>query len=111
MKISVENLPADITEESLKSVFTQMGEVQSVRIKTDLLIWRPNGHGIVEMTLDVDAYRAINCFEGATFKDRKIRVKMTYPLLEKAKNMIEHITDGYSLSKFNSFASFERWKE
>src|SRR5450759_5959806 len=101
MKISVENLPSDITEDSLKDVFAQMGEVQSVKIKTDLLTWRPNGQGIVDMTLEVDAYRAINCFEGATLKDRKIHVEETYPLLEKAKNVIEHITDGHSLSDFN----------
>jgi RNA recognition motif-containing protein len=111
MKISVENLPADITEDSLEGVFAQMGEVQSVKIKTDLLTWRPNGQGIVDMTLEVDAYRAINCFEGATFKNRKIHVKEAYPLLEKAKNVIEHITDGHSLSDFNPLASFERWKE
>jgi RNA recognition motif-containing protein len=112
MKISVENLPADITEDGLKNVFTQMGEVQSVKIRTDLLTWR-QGHGIVDMTLEVDAYRAINCFDGATFKDRKIQVKEAYPLLEKAKNMFEHITDGHSLSNFNfnPRASFERWKE
>jgi len=111
MKISIENLPADITEDSLEGVFAQMGEVQSVKIKTDLLTWRPNGHGIVDMTLEVDAYRAINCFEGATFQDRKIHVTETYPLLEKAKNVIEHITDGHSLSAFNPLSSFERWKE
>jgi RNA recognition motif-containing protein len=111
MKISVENLPVGITEERLKDVFSQIGEVQSVKLKTDLLTWEPNGQGIVDMALEVDAYRAINCFEGATFKDRKIHVKETYPLLEKAKNVLEHITDGHSLSDFKPLAGFERWKD
>jgi RNA recognition motif-containing protein len=111
MKISVENLPADITEERLKDVFGQIGDVQSVKLKTDLLTWQPSGQGIVDMTLEVDAYRAINCFEGATFKNRKIHVTEAYPLLEKAKNVFEHITDGHSLSDFKPLASFERWKE
>ena len=111
MKISIENLPPDITEDRLKDVFGQIGEVQSVKLKTDLLTWQPNGHGIVDMTLEVDAYRAISCFEGALFKDRKIHVKETYPLLEKAKNAFEHIIDGYSIPDFNPLASFERWKE
>ncbi len=111
MKISVENLPADITEEGLKDVFGQIGDVQSVKLKTDLLTWQPNGQGIVDMTLEVDAYRAINCFEGATFKDRKIHVRETHPLLEKAKNMFEHFTDGHSLSNFKPLASFGRWRE
>ena len=111
MKISVENLPTDITEERLKDVFSQIGDVQSVKIRPDLLTWQPKGHGIVDMTLEVDAYRAINCFEGAAFKDKRIHVKETYPLYEKAKNMFEHFTDGHSLPTFNPRASFERWKE
>jgi ELAV like protein 2/3/4 len=111
MKISVENLPIDITEDRLKDVFGQIGEVQSVKLKTDLLTWQPNGQGIVDMSLEVDAYRAINCFEGASFKNGKIHVTETYPLLEKAKNAFEHITDGHSLSDFNPLASFERWKD
>ena len=111
MKISVENLPADITEERLKDVFGQMGEVQSVKLKTDLLTWQPNGQGVVDMTLEVDAYRAINCFEGATFKNGKIHVKETYPLLEKAKIAFEHITDGYSLPALKLLSTFERWME
>jgi RNA recognition motif-containing protein len=111
MKITVDNLPADMTEERLKDVFGQMGEVLSVRLKTDLLTWQPNGQGVVDMTLEVDAYRAINCFEGATFKDRKIHVKEAYPLLEKAKNAFEHITDGYSLPDLHLLSTFERWKE
>ncbi len=111
MKISVGNLPAGITEDGLKDVFSQVGEVQSVKLKTNLITWQPTGHGIVDMTLEVDAYRAINCFEGAAFKDKKIHVTETYPLLEKAKNAFEHITDGHSLLDFNLVASFERWKE
>jgi RNA recognition motif-containing protein len=111
MKISVENLPPDMTEERLKDVFAQMGEVQSVKLKTDLLTWQPNGQGIVDMTLEVDAYRAINCFEGAAFSDKRIHVREAYPLLEKAKNMFEHMTDGYSLPDLKPLASFEHWKE
>jgi RNA recognition motif-containing protein len=105
--IYVENLPSDITEDGLKDVFAQIGDVQSVRIKTDLLAMltsSPKDYGVVDMTLDVDAYRAINCFEGATFKNRKIHVKEAYPLLEKAKTMFDHLTDGYSLSGFRPLA-------
>lgn len=112
--IYVENLPSDITEDGLKDVFAQIGDVQSVRIKTDLIAMltsSPRDYGIVDMTLDVDAYRAISCFEGATFKDRKIHVKEAYPLLEKAKNMFDHLTDGYTLSGFSPLAAFNRLRE
>jgi RNA recognition motif-containing protein len=111
MKIIVENLPADITEDGLKAVFDQIGEVRSVKLKSSLLTWQPPGHGIVDMALEVDAYRAINCFEGAALKDNKIHVQEAYPLFEKAKSAFEQITDGYSLSDLKLLSGFERWKE
>jgi RNA recognition motif-containing protein len=107
-KIYVDNLPIDMTEDRLKDVFAQIGEVQSVKITKDLLTLltdHPKGHGIVEMTLEVDAYRAVNVFDGATFKDRKIHLEETKPLIDKAKSMFEHIADGSSL------AGFVRWKD
>lgn len=86
-KIYVENLPSDISEERLMEIFTQIGEVQSVKIKPYLVGWRSKSHGVIEMSLDLDAYRAVNCFEGATIKDRKIHVKEAMPLLDLAKSV------------------------
>jgi len=111
MKIFIENLPPDITEEGLKSVFSQIGDVQSVKIKNDFLTWGPVRQGIVDMTLEVDGYRAINCFEGATFKERRIHVKEAHPLFEKAKIALEHITDGHTLTNFNPLEAISRWQE
>jgi RNA recognition motif-containing protein len=89
-RISVENLPPDITEERLRDIFSQIGEVQSVRIQTDLLTRRPTGRGFVEMSLDVDAYRAVDFFEGATIQDRKIHLVEEIPLIDRAKDMLAH---------------------
>jgi RNA recognition motif-containing protein len=86
-RIYVENLPCDISEERLKDVFAQIGSVESVKLETDLITRRPKCAGYVEMSLDVDAYRAVNCFNGATFKDRKIHVEEAKPLYAKAKEM------------------------
>jgi RNA recognition motif-containing protein len=96
-RIYVENLPSDITAERLKAIFDQIGEVQSVqlKIKADFLTKRTNCSGIVEMALDVDSYRAVNCFEGATFKDGKIHLKEEDPFMEKARNVLTDIADGY----------------
>jgi cold-inducible RNA-binding protein len=89
MKIFVENLPSDITEEGLKGVFAQVGAVESVKIKTELLTGRPSGSGYVEMYLDVDAFRAVNCLNGSTMKDRRITLKEAQPLLARAKRILE----------------------
>jgi RNA recognition motif-containing protein len=110
----VENVPSDITREALEVVFAQFGEVRSVRIKNDLrtiLTDHPAVYGVVEMELEIDAYRAINCFSGATFGNRKILVKEAYPLFEKTKNVFEHFRDSYALTGFKPLAAFNRWKD
>ncbi len=86
-RVYVGNLPCDIPEDSLKDVFGQIGAVEAVKIQTDLLTLRTSCSGTVEMSLDVDAYRAVNCFNGATFKDRKIHVEEVKPFYEKAKEL------------------------
>jgi RNA recognition motif-containing protein len=94
IKILVENLPSDITEDRLMDVFSQIGSVESVKIQTDLLTHRPKGSGYVEMSLDVDAYRAVNCFNGATFKDRKIYVQVAKPFYERAVQVLrQHLNE------------------
>ncbi len=90
-KVRVENLPSDITEERLKDIFSQIGDVQSVTIKIDLLTGRPKGYGFVEMSLDVDAYRAVNILDGTTFKDKRIHLKEEKPLIERAKEVLTQI--------------------
>ncbi len=90
MKIIIGNLAPDITEEGLKNIFGQIGAVESVKINTDLLSRRPKGSGYVEMSLDVDAFRAINCFNGASLKNRKISLKEALPLLEQAKYLLKN---------------------
>ncbi len=97
-KIYIENLPKDVTEDRLKDFFAQIGEVQAVEILMDLLR-HPRGSGYIEMSLDVDAYRAVNCFNGATFKDRKIHVEEVKPFYEKAKELLMdrvHVLAQYS---------------
>ncbi len=87
--IYIDNLPPDITEEALRDLFSQIGDVQSVRIKTDLITHRPTGRGVIEMSLDVDAYRAINCFDGAFIRERRLRLKEAKPLIERARAIWE----------------------
>ena len=89
MKIVVENLPTDITTEKLKGFFDQIGAVESVTIKTGLLTRRPSGTGYVEMPLEVDAFRAVNCFNGVKMNDRTICLTEELPLLVRAKHMLE----------------------
>ena len=98
MKIFVENLPSDISEEKLKNIFGQIGAVESVWIRTDLLTRRSKGSGYVEMALDVDAFRAINCFNGATIKDRRISLKEAAPFFDRARHIFKRQTQGFDFT-------------
>ncbi|MGE5809595.1 MAG: RNA recognition motif domain-containing protein [Nitrospirota bacterium] len=100
-KIHVENLPCDISEERLRDIFAQIGSVESVKLETDLITRRPKCAGYVEMSLDVDAFRAVNCFDGATFKDRKIHVEEAKPFYERAKEVLmNRFTDDMTTKVF-----------
>jgi hypothetical protein len=56
------------------------------------------------MSLDVDAYRAVNFFEGATIKDRKIHLVEEMPLIDRAKDIFSHVIMQQRLN-------LSRWRE
>jgi RNA recognition motif-containing protein len=89
-KLMIQNLPCDVTEDALEEVFSQIGEVESVKIESELFTRKSKCVGFIEMALDVDAYRAVHCFNGATFKDRRILLKESKPLYERAKDALAH---------------------
>lgn len=49
MKISVGNLPQELTEDELKKIFSEFGTVQDVHIKKDKTTGRSLSYGSVEM--------------------------------------------------------------
>ncbi len=86
MKIVIDNLPPDTTEEQLRELFAQIGEVESVEIRLNGRI-RMRSRGYVDMPLDVDAYRAVQCLNGTPIKDRHVDVAEVRSILTRAKNV------------------------
>jgi len=74
MNIYVGSLHYDLTEDELKQIFEEYGEVTSVRIITDKFTGRIKGFGFVEMTDDDTANQAIEELNGSEVKGRTIRV-------------------------------------
>jgi len=87
-RVFVENLPSDMTEDRLRDIFTQIGAVETVKIQSDLITRRPKGTGYVDMSLDVDAYRAVNIFNGVTLQDKRIHLKEVRPFYERAIDLL-----------------------
>lgn len=78
-KIYVGNLPFQATEEDIKKLFSESGEVESVKIITDLNTGVPRGFGFVEMATSEDARKAIGALNGTLFMERKLTVSEAKP--------------------------------
>jgi len=79
LKLYVGNLPFGASEEDLKKLFSEAGEVQSVKIVTNAYSGRPRGFGFVEMTSQEDAKKAITLLNGKTLMDRTLTVNEARP--------------------------------
>ena len=74
MNIYVGNLPYQLTEDELKEIFDEFGEVESAKIIMDKYSGRSKGFGFVEMTNDEEANHAIENLNDSDVKGRNIRV-------------------------------------
>jgi len=72
-KLYVGNLPWSTTEEELRQMFAEMGEVQSVALITDRETGRSRGFGFVELD-DEGAQKAISELNGKDMDGRALRV-------------------------------------
>ncbi|MDP2168284.1 MAG: RNA-binding protein [Thermodesulfovibrionales bacterium] len=82
-KLYVGNLSYNVDEESLREMFAKIGEVQSVKIITDVATGRSKGFGFVEMTSDEDSKKAIDTLNGTSLMERNITVSEARPQTEK----------------------------
>jgi len=79
MNIYVGNLRYNLTEEALKTVFEEFGEVTSVKIIRDRFSGESKGFGFVEMVSDDDAKKAIAELNGKDVDGRALRVNEARP--------------------------------
>lgn len=77
-KIYVGNLPFTATEEEVKKLFAEHGEIQSVSLVTDRETGRPRGFGFVEMSAE-GAAAAIKALDGTEMGGRNLRVNEAQP--------------------------------
>jgi RNA recognition motif-containing protein len=74
MNIYVGNLQYGVTEDELKELFEEFGEVMSVKIINDKYSGRSKGYGFVEMSNNNDAKKAIESLNEKDLRGRNIRV-------------------------------------
>lgn len=78
-KLFVGNLDWGLTEEELRELFSEFGEIEEVIIITDRASGRSKGFGFVTFVDDKSADDAIAKLDGQDLKDRKIVVNEARP--------------------------------
>jgi cold-inducible RNA-binding protein len=74
MNIFISNISFKVREQALTELFSQFGEVTSVRIIKDKETRRSKGYGFVEMANDNEGNAAINALNGSMHYERNIVV-------------------------------------
>jgi cold-inducible RNA-binding protein len=78
-KLFVGGLPFSTSNDQLRGLFTEYGEVVSATVVTDRDTGRSRGFGFVEMSTTESAEEAINRLNGRDYEGRRLQV-------EKAKS-------------------------
>ena len=76
VKLFVVGIPRDMQEIELLEIFTLYGQVEQVKIITDIDTGQSKGYGFINMADEPGANRAIDALNGATIDDREISVRI-----------------------------------
>ena len=79
----VGNLSYDTTEDTLRTLFAEYGEIESVRLISDRYTGRSKGCAFVEMSTEEAAQEAISGLNGKQVDNREIKVDNAKPQRER----------------------------
>ena len=85
MQIYVGNMSYGTTESTIEELFSQFGEVESVKLITDRETGRAKGFGFVTMNDDAAANKAIEELNGKEYDGRTLRINEAKPREERPK--------------------------
>src|SRR5512141_2813184 len=83
-KLYVGNLSYQTTEQGLRDLFMQAGNVTSVALIKEPGTQRSKGFAFVEMTTQSEAQKAISMFNGYTLDERQLAVNVARPREERS---------------------------
>ena len=79
MNIYVGNLAYKVSDNDLKEIFEEFGDVISAKVITDRETGRSKGFGFVEMSNEEDAQNAIEDLDGTEMDGRNLKVNKAKP--------------------------------
>ena len=84
-KLYVGNLSYGTNDESLRTLFSEAGTVESATVIIDRMSGRSKGFGFVEMSTDEEAQNAISTLNGKECDGRNLTVNEARPMEERPK--------------------------
>ncbi len=82
-KLYVGNLPYTVSEDQLRELFAQAGQIKEIAIITDRQTGRTKGFGFVEFETRAEAEKAIEMFNNTDLEGRPLTVNMARPREER----------------------------
>jgi len=82
-KLYVGNMSYSTTEDTLRTLFGEFGEIESVNMITDRDTGRPKGFAFVEMATADGAKQAVDALNGKMVDEREIRVEKAKPRVDR----------------------------
>lgn len=99
-KLYVGNLSYNTTEQALRELFMQAGNVASVALIKEPGTQRSKGFAFVEMSTQAEVQKAISMFNGYTLDERQMAVSVARPREERG--------GGGSRSGYNNRSNYNR---
>lgn len=87
MNLYVGNLPYNVTEADLRTLFAGFGEVAQVSLITDKFTGESKGFAFVEMPSNASADAAIKGINGTDFKGRALKINEAKPKSDRGSSM------------------------
>jgi len=85
MNIYIGNLSFSTTEDTLKPLFTEFGDVETVKVIKDRFSGRSKGFGFIEMPSNSEAEKAILALNGNRIDGNNIKVRAADPGGKRSK--------------------------
>lgn len=79
IKLYAGNLPFTMTDDELRDLFAEAGQVSSAKVITDRATGQSRGFGFVEMETKLEGQKAISMLNGRTIDGRGLTVNEARP--------------------------------
>lgn len=79
MNMYIGNLPYNVSEDEIRTMFSEYGVVDSIKLITDKFSGQSKGFGFIEMSNNSEADKAIKALNKTNVKGRDIKVNQAEP--------------------------------